>query len=219
MPSSHFLQINEIVEVIVTTNPEKVLDIGIGFGKYGFLAREYLELWDDEQPYAQWKRRIDGIEAFEKYITPIQKSVYDTIYTGNALEVVEKLDTEYDLVLLIDVLEHFDHEDGLKLLQELVNRHRNILISTPFDIGVQEDIFDNPYEIHRFQWRKKHFSGFNNKFFISSPFSLLCFIGEDSKKVKSAIKSKGWNKIKYNISLIFPFLKVPYRYFRRIRTS
>ncbi len=216
MPSSHYLQINEIVEIIVSTNPKEVLDIGVGFGKYGFLSREYLELWDDEQPYAEWRRRIDGIEVFEKYITPIQKEVYDKIYIGNALDIVNELDVQYDLVLLIDVLEHFDYEDGMKFLNILAEHHKNILVSTPFDIGVQEDIFDNPHEIHKFQWRKKHFRSFPDIFFINNPFSLLCFIGEDAHRVKGKIKTKGWNKIKYDISLMFPFLKILYRYFRKI---
>ena len=47
--------------------PKSVLDVGIGFGKYGMLFREYLDIWDmecvaDYDP-AAWKTRIDGIEA------------------------------------------------------------------------------------------------------------------------------------------------------------
>ena len=52
MPSSHYFQLNEIVDLIALTNPVKVLDIGVGFGKYGFLAREYLELWKDGGEYS-----------------------------------------------------------------------------------------------------------------------------------------------------------------------
>ncbi len=70
MPSSHFGQLNEIVELIKLSKPKSVLDIGVGFGKYGVLAREYLELWDEGKKYNDREIRIDGIEAFEKYITP-----------------------------------------------------------------------------------------------------------------------------------------------------
>ncbi len=71
MPSSHLYQINEILALIMATNPESLLDVGVGFGKYGFLSREYLELWDGREQYHDWKRRIVGIEACKKYLTPL----------------------------------------------------------------------------------------------------------------------------------------------------
>jgi hypothetical protein len=58
------------MDLIVNINPNSVLDIGTGFGKYGLLCREYLELWDGRQNYDKFLRRIDGVEAFESYITP-----------------------------------------------------------------------------------------------------------------------------------------------------
>jgi hypothetical protein len=42
MPTSHPHQLNQIVELIMLTDPHSLLDVGIGFGKYGVLAREYL---------------------------------------------------------------------------------------------------------------------------------------------------------------------------------
>ncbi len=65
MPTSNPYQINEILEAINITRPRSILDIRVGFGKYGVLAREYLELYDGREKYGDWKRRIDGIEAFE----------------------------------------------------------------------------------------------------------------------------------------------------------
>jgi len=41
MPSSHLLQLNEIMQLIFLTKPQSLLDIGVGFGKYGVLAQEY----------------------------------------------------------------------------------------------------------------------------------------------------------------------------------
>ena len=107
MPTSHLHQINEIVELIVLTNPQTVLDVGVGFGKYGALAREYLELRDGRNQYHDWQRRIDGIEVFPDYLTPLHDYIYDTVHVGNATEIMPALNLRYDLVLLIDVLEHF----------------------------------------------------------------------------------------------------------------
>ncbi|MBA7570185.1 hypothetical protein ES708_11933 [subsurface metagenome] len=33
MPSSHWYQLNEIMELIILTQPKSILDVGVGFGK------------------------------------------------------------------------------------------------------------------------------------------------------------------------------------------
>ncbi|TSA17114.1 MAG: hypothetical protein D4R72_05525 [Nitrosopumilales archaeon] len=83
----------------------------------------------------------------------------------------------------------------MKILEECKKAGRNVIISTPKDIGDQGDIFDNPFETHRFQWKKKYFSIFPNKFFISNEYSIICYAGEDVNRIKkillkTRIKSK-----------------------------
>jgi len=190
MPSSHSNQLNEIVRLICLTDPQSLLDIGIGFGKYGFLAREYLELWDGREKYGDWKRRIDGIEVFPQYVTPMHKIIYNNVYIGNALDILPALKENYDLVLLIDVLEHFDFQDGVRLLEECKRRCRNIIVSTPRRMTAQKDAFDNPFETHRFQWQRKHFDRFANKFFVAHELSLICYIGDDAQRVKQKLPSE-----------------------------
>ena len=185
MPSSRFEQLNEIMALIYATNPKSILDIGVGFGKYGFLAREYLEIFPGGTKFStNWKRRIDGIEVFNQYLTPIHEFVYDKIYVGDAVKILPTIETNYDLILLIDVLEHFDYVDGKKILSECMKKGKNLLISTPLDIGNQEDVFGNVFETHKFQWEKKHFDNFTKKFFIPNKYSLICFIGKNMAKVK-----------------------------------
>jgi hypothetical protein len=194
MPTSQHLQINEIIDLVVAADPSKVLDIGVGFGKYGFLTREYLELWDGRDIYGSWTRIIDGIEACEKYITPVHKFIYDEIFIGNALEVLPTLKKEYDLILLIDVFEHFDYDDGLKLLEECLKRSKNILISVPKHMTHQGDVFDNEYEAHLFQWEKSHFKRFPEKIILPNVGgSLIVFLGE---KTCDIVRKKKQNRIK-----------------------
>ncbi|MBT3177729.1 MAG: class I SAM-dependent methyltransferase [Desulfobacula sp.] len=191
MPSSHCSQINEIVQLIIDINPEKLLDIGVGFGKYGFLAREYLELWDGRQEYKAWERKIDGIEVFEEYLTPVHDFVYSKIFVGNAIDILPTLDEEYDLILLIDVLEHFDYGEGLTILKECDKLGRNIIISMPKDIGSQSDSFGNIYETHKFQWERKHFNNFTDKFILpDTGRSLIVCIGEGFKDISTFKKYK-----------------------------
>jgi len=205
MPSSHYFQLNEIVRLVTLTNPRSLLDIGVGFGKYGFLSREYLELGDGRERYHDWQRRIDGIEAFKKYITSAHKFIYDRIYIGDALDILPTLKKKYDLILLVDVLEHFNYRQGMKLLAECKNRGKNLIVSVPKNIGEQKAIFGNPFEVHKFSWQKKHFARFSKKFFVKNQYSYIYYLGKDSERIKATY---GHSELRARIKEKFPFLKL-----------
>jgi len=99
-----------------------------------------------------WSVTVDAVEAFRGYRTPIHDHVYNNIYYGDILEVIDKL-PQYDVILLIDVIEHFEKEQGLELVKKL-KRHANrcVLISTPAYPAPQEDYNGNEYERHKSRW-------------------------------------------------------------------
>jgi len=187
MPSSYPQLISPIIEIIRSVQPQSVLDIGIGFGKFGFLCREYLELWDGRNKYGDWQKRIDGIEAFAQYVTPLQEQIYNKIYIGDARQIVPTLDHYYDLILLIDVIEHFTLEDGHRLLHQSAKHARGCIVSTPLAALAQAAAFDNPYETHNSQWTRAEFSAFPEKVFFSNPSALLCYLRFDGAKVTGAL--------------------------------
>jgi hypothetical protein len=202
MPTSHYLQINEIIQIVRHVAPSSVLDIGIGYGKYGMLLREYLKFWAPIDDLNIRTGTIDGIEAFESYITPGQKHYYDSIYIGNALDVLPNL-PHYDLILLIDVLEHLDAEAGNRLLTLCQKKASHVLISTPIKMNVQGTIYGNDYEVHRYQWKSKDFERLPNSARRSNYKSLIYLIGKDSKKIMTNIKLENF---KVYINYQFPRL-------------
>ncbi len=217
MPTSHFHQLNEIVELIVLTDPKSVLDVGVGFGKYGLLAREYLDVWGrGREVYGDWKRRIDGIEAFRGYLTPLHDFIYDNVYVGNAIDVLPTLQSNYDLILLVDVLEHLEYRDGVKLLEACEARGKNIIVSTPKDIGPEVVTFDNPFETHRFQWKKSHFTRYANGFFLRNSHSLIFYTGVDASRVRRGLKVRSRGLLTYlqelgdEVAKRLPILRIPY---------
>jgi hypothetical protein len=192
VPSSHAGQVNEILELIIESNPQTLLDVGVGLGKYGFLAREYLELWGHGHSSAWrgregWRRRIDGIEAHGQYLTPVHSYIYDQVHVGNALEVLPRLKEKYDLLLLIDVLEHFERDDGIRLLSHCRESARNIIISTPKDIGDQHESWGNPFETHRHQWTRSELAD-DDTLFVPNPESLICYLGASDSRFRYAIR-------------------------------
>lgn len=164
MPFSQSTQLSTIVGWAETLAPKCVLDVGIGMGQYGFLLRNNLEgvnLFRIEgdrgclRPKSEWQIRIDGIEGFAGYITPVHDWAYNHIMLGEALGVLGTIETRrYELAMAIDILEHFDKEQGVRLLAELRRvASRASLVSTP-KVFQPQDVPANPYENHRSQWSR-----------------------------------------------------------------
>ena len=178
MPSSAPNQINQIVQLMMIVKPKSILDVGIGFGKFGFLAREYLELWDGRDVYNDWQCRIDGIEANSEYVTELQRMIYDNIHIGDALDILPGMAQIYDLLIMVDVLEHFTPEDGQRLFTECRKKSKAILISTPKVVSDQGDAFNNEFERHRSQWHDDNFIA-PFKYRIPHPSKLILFLPQD----------------------------------------
>jgi Methyltransferase domain len=134
--------------------PRRVLDIGVGYGKWGLLVREALDFIDGRFQRDEWKVTIDGIDA-HRYDSPLLDWVYDDVRICDVLDVADKL-AGYDLVLMGDVIEHFEKEDGMRLLTVLLAHNRNVLLTTPLFYFDQE-MEDNPYERHRSHWTMADF--------------------------------------------------------------
>lgn len=184
MPSSQYYHISKLMEMIISLDPKSVLDMGSGFGKFGVLCREYLELWDGRQKY-EFERRIDCVEVFQQYITPLHSYVYDNIYNVNILDITPKLEVRYDLILLIDVLEHFEKKDGIILLNSLLRNHVCVLVSTPKKPTPQEDAFGNIYETHRSVWSMRELANLGSSTFVNDEVSLICILSLNSNIISS----------------------------------
>jgi hypothetical protein len=157
--------------------------VGVGMGQYGFLLRMNLENINlfriegsqaSQRPKSEWKTRIDGIEGYSGYLTPVHDYVYNQIMLGDALEMLAKIpDATYELVLAIDILEHFDEPQGRTFLSECQRVSRKaVLISTPTDFHHQE-VEANPLENHRSHWEKSDLQQAGFTEFLPNDLSLI----------------------------------------------
>lgn len=187
MPSSHPDQLNEVVQIAELVNPSSILDIGIGFGKYGFLLREFIDVvkYGD---VVKWHVRIDGIEGEPTYVDDLQRKIYNDIYIGDILSVLNSICFHYDFAILIDVIEHFDRNCGLSVIGAAFDKSDFLLITTPWDIGDPNIKHENPLLDHKYQWRKRDFVQFGCCEFIYNNSSLIVLIGRDRAAVRYVAK-------------------------------
>lgn len=168
VPISTHLQISLILDQIVHLSPKTIIDVGCGLGIYGTLSRIYLEgdnLYDRENlswnKKENWKTKIDCIEGFEKYITELHRVVYNDIFIGDAKNILTRFkDKTYDLVLAIDILEHFGKKDGSMFIKELQRIGKNVIIATPSEF-IEQVVPENPFENHQSIWSREELLSFD----------------------------------------------------------
>jgi len=165
MPSSRPNIIPTVIHLLRQLKPRSILDVGVGFGKWGHLFREYTDIIEAEYEPARyqrsnWRVRIDGIEGHAAYLTPMHRFLYNRIHLGDAARLLPKLG-HYDLVFLGDIIEHFDKTAGLTLLDAAFAKARKaVMLSTPKFDTEQDDRCGNELERHRSVWKAKDFRKF-----------------------------------------------------------
>jgi hypothetical protein len=165
MPSSRPNAIPTVIHLIRQLKPKSILDVGIGFGKWGHLFREYTDINQAEREPRRyhrehWHVRIDGIEGNEAYLTDMHRYLYNQIHLGDACQLLDRLNS-YDLIFMGDLIEHLEKQRGMKLLQRALDKARKaVIVSTPkYETG-QSDLCDNELERHRSLWTAEDFTGF-----------------------------------------------------------
>ena len=180
MPTSPYAHLYTVVEYLSATRPASLLDVGLGNGKLGFLARDLLDVMLGERYWKEdWQVKIDGIEIFPDYVQDHQKAIYDDIYVGDAFEVIDTLGS-YDMIILGDVLEHFEKQKAWQFLDKCAaHANENLVICIPLGTNwIQPEIYGNPYEEHRSFWQAEEFKPFvcSEQFFEYSPGSYGAFL-------------------------------------------
>lgn len=169
MASSFISQTPLIIYLIGKLKPKTILDIGKGFGKYGFLIHEYLGIDNTKRlnPNLTMKEqstiKIDAIEIDEQLMLPHLNQFYNDIIQGSILEMYEQMKS-YDLILMIDVVEHLDKTAALKMLKYFANNKTTIIIATPYEFFNQH-LYESEHEEHISHWT---INDFRNLFYVDS---------------------------------------------------
>ena len=148
MPVSSIESITPIMLEVARLAPKKVLDLGVGVGKYGALCREVLDGAYGRVRRFDWQSEIIGVEGFRKYSNPIW-GAYNHVVESQFHQLPTSFYRDWDLVLMIDSLEHLEETEGAVLLRRLAEANKRVIVSVPVGVCPQEAVFGNELERHR----------------------------------------------------------------------
>lgn len=179
MPTSDYRHIPQVLDEVYALQPERTIELGIGFGKWGVLLREILDGIYGRCREDQWDRTIYGIEVHEAYRNPAWNC-----YSGYKFDDFSKLDPEsWDLVMMMDSLEHLTPEVGRPFLAGLVERNKHVIISVPNGPMPQnEAVYGNEHERHLWTFNNlEEFERFDN---VKTLYRGLCTVVSIPGKAK-----------------------------------
>ncbi len=164
MPIGSYAAIPTIAAEMIRCQPQRVLDLGLGFGMMGVAVRQWIDL--GVQP---WRTHLVGVEVWEAYRNPLWE-LYDLLYVRTIEEHLRRDPHQYDLVVLGDVIEHFEEATSHQILNRvssLLSPGGSILVITPSTEMAQGSAHGNPYERHRSVWNQEKLKQYGYEILLS----------------------------------------------------
>ncbi len=134
MPFSFNYFKNDVKDWILDNIPthKRVLDVGPGIGTYADLLRT-----KDYQ--------IDAVEIYQPYINQYHlRDKYDNVYCADILDFDI---SDYDFIILGDVLEHIPADKAKALIDKIVKAGKECLVAVPYELE-QGEYDGNIHETH-----------------------------------------------------------------------
>jgi SAM-dependent methyltransferase len=159
MPVSDYHCISDVLDIVEQAKPTSVLDVGCGFGKWGVLCREVLDIYHGNLAKTDWKARIEGVEIYEPYRNPNWEYAYNAVHVMDVFALLGQ-GKRYDLILCCDVIEHFEKNVGQRLLDQMLDHAKAVIIVTPRGFFPQDPTYGNDHEEHKSGWEESDFAAY-----------------------------------------------------------
>lgn len=121
-----------LVDHLVATQPSTILDIGVGTGINGLIAREILECrLNVRRDPRSWEIKIDAVVSHAANVHDHLNHIYDQVHVGQPSDIIRSL-SHYDLILIKDCLQHLSRADALNFLEEcMMHTKGHVIVVVP----------------------------------------------------------------------------------------
>jgi len=128
---SHNPALDKTVFGLIPEKTASILDLGCGYGGLALHLRVQKE----------FTGIIDGLDIFQPWVRQLNKlKLYNHVFQGDIRELENVPLEKYDLVVCLETIEHVSRAEGLRIIKELKERSRNLIISTPYTTNKKIDI-------------------------------------------------------------------------------
>ena len=151
MPYSSFIFDKSIEEIIRLLKPQIFLDLGAGAGKYGELVKKISP-----------STKLTAVEIQRDYIKKFRlPSIYNEVWNISVTDLINPkyYDSNFDVIMIGDIIEHLKKSDGIDLLNFLIYRCRWIILEFPHHY-LQNSVDGYHSEAHISVWTKDDFVSF-----------------------------------------------------------
>lgn len=94
-----------------------------------------------------------GVDIFYPAIKESKEKRTHSAYLIADVSHLEFKPQAFDAVVLCEVLEHMDKDSGIALLKKAESwARKKVLVSSPNGYLAQDDLYGNPYQVHRCGW-------------------------------------------------------------------
>lgn len=152
-----------VMDLLRKIGAKNILDLGVGYGRFAPMIKTQIA-----------NSHVFGIEIYEPYFDKIPKNCYNRLYNDDirTFDYEKMLFSNVDIhaVMMIDVLEHLERPEGIKLLQKLEKLSPFMIVSVPIVDCPQGEFLGNIHETHRAQWKIKELEDLGYKLFYEGKF-------------------------------------------------
>jgi ubiquinone/menaquinone biosynthesis C-methylase UbiE len=115
--------------IIPKIEGSSILDIGAGYGKWGFLSKKYY--WQISGNY-ETQPVVAGIDIFLPHLKSLKRmDSYDFLVNSDAANIPFK-DHSFDTIIAAEIIEHMKKEDGFRFVSEIKRvAKKRVIVTTP----------------------------------------------------------------------------------------
>lgn len=119
--------------------PDRLLDVGLGFGRWGILAREVCDSERGRIRSENWRTHIEAVTATPNQVEEYHHFFYDQIHVIDPVEYLETITDQWDLIVIDQISRDLPAIRWRRLMDASLQQAAYVLVLTPISAEVQAD--------------------------------------------------------------------------------